>query len=241
MKPEQHMISCVTASAPPIFLAKATEFDDSTQHPCCTRTSTLQLIKSLYAVHHSWAQLDSFICASKKIDLLGVHQPYWCDWGVAVGANPALVGPFTSDPNWGAANPSLFLTPDALHAWHKFFFDHVIKWIVNIIGAKELDYCLSIQQCHIGTQSWPNGISKLKQLTGQEHQELEKIIIAAAGDALPDTTMEPIQSLLDFIFQAQNFVFYDETITALRHNLAVFHHFKDNIGSAGSHRATEDL
>ncbi|KAG6852201.1 hypothetical protein H0H87_010598, partial [Tephrocybe sp. NHM501043] len=91
---------------------------------------------------------------------------------------------------------------------------------MNIIGVKELDYRLSIQQRRIGTQSWPNGISKLKQLTGREHGELEKIIIAAAGDALPDTAMEPIRSLLDFIFQAQNLVFYDETVTALRHNLA---------------------
>ncbi|KAG6825999.1 hypothetical protein H0H87_008214, partial [Tephrocybe sp. NHM501043] len=234
--PEQRMISCVAASASPISLAKATEFGDSTQHPRRTRTSTLQLIESLCAVHHPWAQLDSFIRASKKIDLLGVHQPYWRDWGVAAGANPALVGPFTLDPDWGAANPSLFLTPDALHAWHKFFFNHVIKWIMNIIGVKELDYHLSIQQHHIGTRSWPNGISKLKQLTGREHRELEKIIIAAAGDALPDTAMEPICSLLDFIFQAQNLVFYDETVTALRHDLAVFHHFKDNIGSAGGCR-----
>ncbi|KAG6914787.1 hypothetical protein DXG01_015336, partial [Tephrocybe rancida] len=172
----------------------------------------------------------------QKIDLLGVHQPYWREWGIAATADPATVGPFSSNPDWGAANPSLFLTPDALHTWHKFFFDHIVKWVMNIISAKELDYHLSIQQCHIGTQSWPNDVSRLKQLTGQEHQELEKIIIAATGNALPDDAMQPIHSLIDFIFQAQNLVFYNETVMALKHNLAVFHHFKDNIGKAGGCR-----
>jgi hypothetical protein len=56
------------------------------------------------------------------LGLNGVHQPFW--------------------GNWGNADPSIFLTPDALHVWHKFFFDHPLKWIINIMGGEELDCCM---------------------------------------------------------------------------------------------------
>ena len=40
------------------------------------------------------------------------------------------------------ADPSLFVTPNALHTWHKFIFDHTLKWIINIMGGQELDHCM---------------------------------------------------------------------------------------------------
>jgi hypothetical protein len=62
--------------------------------------------------------------------LNGVHQPFWM--------------------NWGRANPLDFLTPDAFHAFHKFFFDHPLKWVINIMGGEELDQHIAALQLHLG-------------------------------------------------------------------------------------------
>ena len=77
---------------------------------------------------------------------------------------------------FGCADPSLFLTPDALHAWHKFFFDYPLQWVINIMGGNELDRRMAALQPRVGVRHWKQGISKLKQCTGREHRKLQKII-----------------------------------------------------------------
>jgi hypothetical protein len=59
-----------------------------------------------------------------------------------------------------------FLTPDALHVWHKFIFDHALKWIINIMGGAELDQRMATLEPHVGVHYWQNSILKLKQVTG---------------------------------------------------------------------------
>ena len=65
------------------------------------------------------ALVTDFINVCGLLGLNGVHQPFWRDWG--------------------KSDPSLFLTVDVLHAFHKFFFDHPLKWVINIMGGNELD------------------------------------------------------------------------------------------------------
>jgi hypothetical protein len=65
------------------------------------------------------ALLPAYLWARQPHGLNGIHQPFWKDWG--------------------NTSPSDFLTPDALHMMHKFFFDHPLKWVINIMGSDELD------------------------------------------------------------------------------------------------------
>ncbi|KAL4065353.1 hypothetical protein J3A83DRAFT_4360596 [Scleroderma citrinum] len=108
------------------------------------------------------------------------------------------------------ACPSHFLTPNALHQWHKFYFDHCLQWVINIIGVLQL---------RIGTRHWTNGISMLKQCTGCEHHDLEKVLLAVAAGALPDNVLCALQVIMEFIFLAQNLFHYNETIHALKEAL----------------------
>lgn len=163
--PEQRLIACVSGNASPISTAILTNFGDSTAHPRRTGAFTLSRIADVCAQFDPISQLPAFTAACHKKELNGVHQPFW--------------------QHWGTADPSIFLTPDALHAWHKMFFDHPLRWIMNIVGAKEFDRRLSILQPRVGIRSWPNGVSKLKQLTGREHRALEKLVIAIAGEGQP--------------------------------------------------------
>ncbi|KAG1867344.1 hypothetical protein F4604DRAFT_1585130 [Suillus subluteus] len=41
-------------------------------------------------------------------------------------------------------NPLIFLIPEALHHWHKEFYDHDLQWCLEVVGAQELDFWFSI-------------------------------------------------------------------------------------------------
>jgi hypothetical protein len=142
-----------------------------------------------------------------------------------------VVEPFWKD--WGNACPSRFLTPDALHQWHKFYFDHCLRWVINIIGGEELDRRLAAIQPRTGTRHWVNGVSTLKQCTGREHRDLEKLLPVVAAGAVPDDVLCALRAITEFIFLAQSLFHYDETIHSLNEALREFHHYKSSILKAG--------
>ena len=80
---------------------------------------------------------------SNPCDIAGFHK--LC---ISIFHLNGVVLPFWSD--WDDACPSVFLTPNALHQWHKFYFDHCVCWAINIIGGAELDCCLSVIQPQTG-------------------------------------------------------------------------------------------
>ena len=90
------------------------------------------------------------------------------------------------DTNVLMACPLYFLMLDALHQWHNFFFNHPLKWVINIMMSDELDKQLATLSYHVGEQHFKHGISKLKQVTGCKHQELQKIFIAVIVGAVPN-------------------------------------------------------
>ncbi len=65
--------------------------------------------------------------------------------------------------------PHISLAQDPLHGGYKFIWDHVTKWLQCMIGIKELDHHFKAQP-HLGSQNFSDGISKISQATGQEHQ-----------------------------------------------------------------------
>jgi len=210
--PEQRMLACVLGNQSPFSTATHDEFGDDYEHPRRTRDHTLQRIR-----HACLQTIPTFIPAFLKtcqpLGLNGVHQPFWRDWG--------------------DADPSRFLTPDALHAWHKFVFDHALKWVINIMGGNELDRRMSAIQPRVGVRHWRNGISKLKQITGREHRDLQKVLVVVAAGAVPASVLRAIRALIEFVFQAQSLLLYDEHLHALGEALREFHTFKNAIVNAG--------
>jgi hypothetical protein len=162
------------------------------------------------------ALIPAFAKTCQALGLNGVHQPFWA--------------------NWGRADPSVFLTPDALHAFHKFFFDHPLRWIINIMGGEELDRRMAALQPRIGVRHWKHGISKLKQCTGREHRDFQKIVVAVIAGAVPDNVLCTIRALVEFIFQAQSLLLYDEHLHALDEALREFHTYKNSIIISGGRR-----
>ncbi|KIJ57496.1 hypothetical protein HYDPIDRAFT_48255, partial [Hydnomerulius pinastri MD-312] len=134
--PEQLLITCISSKNSPISTATAAQFGDPFPHPPRTRQQTLQTIFEACASCDP-CDITAFhkVCQQKRLN--GVVEPFWA--------------------NWGDACPSLFLTPDALHQWHKFYFDHCLKWVINIMTGPELDRRLSVLQPRTGTRHWANG------------------------------------------------------------------------------------
>ncbi|KAG1802822.1 uncharacterized protein HD556DRAFT_1489651 [Suillus plorans] len=213
--PEQLLISCTASKRSPISLAVSAQFGDPLPHPPRTRSHTLDAIETACTISDP-CDIASFYKTCQSLHLNGVVEPYWMDWGDAC--------------------PSRFLTPDALHQWHKFFFDHPITWSVNIMGGAELDRRLSALQPRVGVRHWANGVSKLKQLTGREHRDLEKLLPAVIVGAVPDNVACALRAITEFIFQAQNLFLYEETLHSLTEALREFHHYKASIITAGGRR-----
>ncbi|KAH9965577.1 hypothetical protein BJV74DRAFT_879971 [Russula compacta] len=109
--------------------------------------------------------------------------------------------PFWRD--WPLAEPSLFLTPEPLHHFNKELYDHDLKWCIRMLGKPEIDFHFSILQPHIGLRHFKDGVSRLKQVTGQEHRNIQHYIVAVIAGAASWDFVTAICSLMDFHYLAQ--------------------------------------
>lgn len=224
--PEQRLIAGVLQNQSPVSTATLDQFGDGPgdggpPYPRRDRDWTLQLIRQA-VTESDPLDIPAFVKTCQPLGLLGVHQPFWHDWGNTEANNKALM-----------ACPSYFLTPDSLHQWHKFFFDHPLKWAINIMTGQELDRRLIALQPRVGERHFAKGISTLKQVTGREHRELQKVFIAVIAGAVPPSVLSSMRALLEFIYTAQSLLFYDEHLSSLRSALQEFHATKSAIYNAG--------
>ncbi|KAG1879921.1 hypothetical protein F4604DRAFT_1880050 [Suillus subluteus] len=129
-----------------------------------------------------------------------------------------VIKPFWSD--WILAKPSHFFTPEMLHHFHWEFYDHDAKWLINAVSELEIDF----------------RISKLKQVTGQCHRDIQCSIIAVSTDAAPRTVLTAIRALMDFRYLIQASCIDDNDLKCISSALAEFHANKDAIITAGIRR-----
>ena len=116
--PRQLLVACVSSRNSPISVATAEQFSNATPSPSQHQQQTLDVIQEAYRAC-DLCDVAAFHKICLALHLNGIVQPFWADWGDAF--------------------PSSFLTPDALHKWHKFYYDHCVQWVTNIMGAVELD------------------------------------------------------------------------------------------------------
>jgi Plavaka transposase len=210
--PEQHLIAGVTKNTSPISTATILEFGDAYPHPPRSGRSTLDMLERLEARVNPW-DVASFITAAKGEGLNGVHKPFWC--------------------NWHGADPANFLTPEILHAYHKFFFDHPLAWCKKLLGATELDERFKSLHVRVGYRHLGAGVSTLKQISGRDHRNLQCTIVAIITGATPPTFVMSIRALVDFIYQVQAPTFTDTSIRGFLEALQEFHDIKSIILETG--------
>ncbi|KAI5981097.1 hypothetical protein EDD15DRAFT_2156567 [Pisolithus albus] len=160
-------------------------------------------------------KIREFQVAAKKQHLNGVQLPFWRDWRFS--------------------DPAIFLVGEILHACHKWFFDHVLKWCRWVLGDDELDVRYRCQHKYVGTRHF-TGVSHVKQMTGREHRDIQRTIVAAIAGGADATFVAAVRAIVDFIYRAQAPTFTTSSLEAMEACLAEFHQKKHAIQEAGARR-----
>jgi len=147
--PEAQLISCVGGKSSPITTANYKQFCNKFWHPARTGSLTLQTINKINSSQTTLENLEKYVTTAKSYCLNGVQLPFWRDW------------PLSSDL-------LTFLTSEPLHHWHKQFWDHDVKWCIHMLGGPKIDFRFSVLHNCTGYQHFNEGVSRLKQVTGQE-------------------------------------------------------------------------
>ncbi|KAG1891770.1 uncharacterized protein F5891DRAFT_1197466 [Suillus fuscotomentosus] len=218
--PEATMIAAVSKNSSPLTMATQADFGDGILHPPRTGKHTLQLIVEISRTVDPW-DLDKFQKAAKAINLSGVHMPHWRDWMFAC--------------------PSVFLAGEVLHTCHKFFADHPLKWIKEIVGHYELDTRFMVQHKRVGTRHFTKGITHVNQMTGREHRDIQRTIVASIAGAVPPRFVRAIRALVEFFYLAQNPVHSPQSLQSMVQALSDFHSFKDAIVQAEARKGKKGI
>lgn len=214
--PEAQLISCVGGKSSPVTLAKYDQFGDDFRHDARTGATTLNSINLVNATPEAAESLEKYEKIAKEYRLNGVQFPFWRDWPLS--------------------DPSIFLTSEPLHHWHRQFWDHDAKWCIHAAGDKEIDFRFSVLRPHTGYRHFKEGISKLKQVTGREQRDIQRYIVAVVADAVPPQFSLAIRSLMDFRYLAQSTIIDDKVCQRISEALLLFHTNKDIIIDVGARR-----
>lgn len=211
--PEAIMLAGVGGKTSPLTMAMYKRFGDSFRHEPRTASTTLAQLEAIKACADP-DDLETYFKESQKFRLNGVDKPFW--------------------RNWAMADPPIFLTPEPLHAWHKQFWDHDVKWCIRAVGEAEIDFRFSVLPHVVRFRSFPEGISKLKQVTGRAQRDVQRYIIGVIAGAVPQDFVIAIRSLMDFRYLSQSTILDDDGCSLISASLAEFHHHKAAILAAGA-------
>jgi hypothetical protein len=209
--PEAAMLACVRGKTSPFTMASYLQFGDHFWHPARTRAITLAQLASITVDPNN---LEAYFEACTEHRLNGVHAPFW--------------------KGYPRADPSIFLMPEPLHHWHKEFFDHDLQWCLKVVGAQELDFRFSILQPITGYRHFAGGISKLKQVTGRVHRDIQRYIVGLISGVAPRRFVIAIRALMDVRYLAQCPAPDDDLLSCIDQSLLTFHENKNVIMTLGA-------
>ncbi|KAG1860979.1 hypothetical protein C8R48DRAFT_774239 [Suillus tomentosus] len=209
---EAMMLACVGRKTSPVTMAMYKQFGDAFRHEPRTKSTTLAQL-DIVRSHTDPHNLEVFFREVQKFHLNGIEKPFWSDWPLA--------------------EPSHFFTPESLHHIHKQFYDHDAQWIIIAVGESELDFRFSVLQPTTGYRHFHGGISKLKQVTGRCHCDIQRSIIALSTDAMPPGIMTSVRALMHFHYLVQSPCIDDDNLARISAALDEFHANKHAIITAG--------
>jgi hypothetical protein len=125
------------------------------------------------------------------------------------------------------------ITPDVLHQLYQGVFKHLVSWIKIAFSEEEIDArCRRLPPNH-NVRHFLNGIGSLSHISGQEHDQISRIIlgiiidIPLPGGKSPVRLIRAVRAVLDFIHLAQYPVHTTRTLKSLRDALQQFHDNKE--------------
>ena len=216
--PEAAALAGVAGKTSHLTMASYKEFGDPIQHPPRTATSILSSLKTL-ASQFDPSKISIYISnARSTFRLNGVDLPFWRDWHLPDGTLP---------------NPHQTFPIEILHHLHKAFWDHDAKWIIRASGDQELDLRFSLLQPRGGYRHFSSGISSLKQVTGREHRDIQRYVLALIPDNVDARFILCIRALLDLRYLSQLQQVTGHDLQAITSALQLFHEYKQIVLDLG--------
>ncbi|KAF8425368.1 hypothetical protein L210DRAFT_3421346 [Boletus edulis BED1] len=163
----------------------------------------------LQSINADPADVEAYFKECEKYRLSGVSHPFFWDWPLSC--------------------PSRFLTPECLHHWHRFFWDHDLGWCIEALGSRELNFRFSVLPPVTGVRHFSQGVTQLKQITGRMQRNAQRyIVVVLAG--FPDArVVTAIRALMDFRYLTQAPAISSTTCDKIAAALAEFHQHKQAI------------
>ena len=211
--PEACMIACVRGKTSPVTTASHKEFGDPFRHPSRTAALTKNQLRS---IEHLALNVEEFFAACETFRLSGVSHPFW--------------------RNWLRATPSRFLTPEALHYWHRQCWDHDVRWCRAALGDEEIDFRFSVLPKITGLRHFNNGITKLKQVCGRTQRDVQQYLVVVIAGGVPPNVVTVIRALMEFRYLSQAPAITSQTQGRIRAALNEFHDHKQAILDGGFRR-----
>ncbi|KAN0094971.1 hypothetical protein V8E55_003258 [Tylopilus felleus] len=85
------------------------------------------------------------------------------------------------------ADISTCITSDILHQLHQGIIkDHLKKWCMAITGKKAFNSRFQAMLFHPGLRRWKDGISKVRQWTGADHKQLQRVLVPVPVGTTPN-------------------------------------------------------
>ncbi|KAG1885999.1 hypothetical protein F4604DRAFT_1572207 [Suillus subluteus] len=216
----------------PILAAYVADFPEQCLVACCKENRCL---KCLVAAEERGDVLDSVMCDTETtMDVLqrrkvSQHLPEFKEMGLR-----SVYKPFWA--KMPHADIFLAFTPDLLHQVHKGVFkDHLVRWCQQIIGEEEMDARFKAMPNYPGLRHFKKGISTVKQWTGSEHKEIERVFVGLLTGAVPSRVLVVACSILDFAYYAQLRIHTADLLEALQTALSVFHANKEVLKELSVH------
>ncbi|KAF8550600.1 hypothetical protein OG21DRAFT_1525023 [Imleria badia] len=160
--------------------------------------------------------VEEYFGTCEQYRLSGISHPFFWDWPLSC--------------------PARFLTPECLHYWHRFFWDHNLQWCKHALGARELDFRFSILPPITGLHHFSEGVTQLKQVTGRTHRDAQRYIIVVLSGYCDTHVVTAIRALMDFRYLAQAPVISSTTRDKIATALATIHQHKQAILDHGLRR-----
>ena len=226
--PEQCEVTCVKSRQCPTCDVDVDQLGD--WHPEWLANPSLYNLEDVLDAIDSFGHKDwKKFCEAAGIR--PVYRPYWAKL------------PY--------ADPFLSICPDILHQIYQGLIKHLLEWLKEIYGSKEIDRrCAQLPPNH-HIRVFTNGICSLSRVSGQEHADITRIILGiiidlplkkATGSSIEATAkvISTVRALLDFAYLAQYPVHSSETLTQMNEALERFHTHKDIFITLGA-RSDFDL
>ena len=190
-------------------------------HVCEPRTgaSILAALASLRETYFD-ATPYQFMTLARKEGLIGVED-LWFDGVVD--------------------DPCRIMGVDLLHGVRKFFYDHVVLWVRNLIGEEQLDRRFMIQPHLVGSEvrNFPSGISQLKQVQGKEIRAIisQLLCVMAGAEGVQDAHLMAVRAFLDFSMMCLFPVITEQTLMQMDNCLEIWHKRKISFIESGARRS----